>query len=140
MRWGYDKRLTYQLANELGLSYPTTLYPKNRDDVRTLDCNFPVILKLAFKQDSNEFTKAKAWLMPDRDTLVRRYDEAVKLVDPSIIMVQELIDGGGENQFSYAGLFEKGHPLASIVAQRIRQYPVDFGRMSTFVQTVACRQ
>src|SRR5689334_6714571 len=41
MRWGYDKRLTYQLASELGLSYPTTLYPKSRDDVRTLDCNFP---------------------------------------------------------------------------------------------------
>ena len=30
----------------------------------------------------------------------------------------------------------RGHPLASIVVQRIRQYPVDFGRISTFVQTV----
>jgi len=136
MRWGYDKRLTYQLANNLGLSYPSTHYPTESERLRTLDCEFPVILKPAFKRDFNKFTKAKAWLARDRDELLRRYDEAVKLVDPSIIMVQELISGGGENQFSYAGLFEGGRPLASVVAQRIRQYPVDFGRTSTFVETV----
>jgi len=135
MRCGYDKRLTYQLANDLGLHFPLTLCPKDKEELRTFKCEFPVILKPAFKRSLNEFTKARAWIVQDRDALLRCYDEAVKFVDPSIVMVQEMISGGGENQFSYAGLFEAGHPLSSVVARRIRQYPVDFG-ISTFVETV----
>jgi len=53
-----------------------------------------------------------------------------------VVMVQELIPGGGETQFSYAGLLLDGHPLASVVARRARQYPMDFGRFSTFVELV----
>jgi len=46
------------------------------------------------------------------------------------------VPGGGEGQFSYAALCQDGHPLASVVARRTRQYPMDFGRASTFVETV----
>ena len=51
-------------------------------------------------------------------------------------MVQELIPGGGEAQYSYAALCLEGRPLASLVALRARQFPMDFGRFSTFVETV----
>src|SRR5258708_19723389 len=51
-------------------------------------------------------------------------------------MVKEIIPGGGESQFSYAALFRDGLSLASIVARRTRQYPIDFGQFSTFVETV----
>jgi predicted ATP-grasp superfamily ATP-dependent carboligase len=57
-------------------------------------------------------------------------------VDPELIMVQELIPGGGEAQFSFAALCADGVPLASLVARRTRQYPVDFGHSSSFVETV----
>ena len=51
-------------------------------------------------------------------------------------MVQELVPGGGEAQFSYAALCRDGEPLAALTARRTRQYPADFGRASTYVETV----
>lgn len=101
-----------------------------------MKCEFPVILKPAYKESINDFTRAKAWLAKDLDELIKLYDLAARLVDPSLILVREMIDGGGENQFSYAGLHDEGRPIASLVARRTRQYPVDFGRSSCFVETI----
>jgi predicted ATP-grasp superfamily ATP-dependent carboligase len=52
------------------------------------------------------------------------------------IVLQELIPGGGGTQFSYAGVWDRGSPVASLTARRTRQYPIDFGITSTFVETV----
>ena len=84
----------------------------------------------------NRFTAAKAWRVNDRAALLARYDEAAALVGRDAIMVQEFIPGGGEAQFSYAGVWDHGTPVASLVARRTRQYPVDFGFTSTFVETI----
>ena len=72
----------------------------------------------------------------DRRELLARYDEASGLVEPETIMVQELIPGGGDCQFSYGALCKDGQVLASLVAQRIRQHPPNFGQGSTCVETV----
>jgi len=136
MRWAYDKRLTYQLATELSLDHPCTFYPRNRQEVSSLECKFPVILKPTCKEFVNDFTVARAWLAKNQTALLERYDEALRLVDPSNVIIQELIAGGNEYQFSYAGLHDRGQRIASLVAQRKRQYPVDFGRGSSYVETV----
>jgi predicted ATP-grasp superfamily ATP-dependent carboligase len=51
-------------------------------------------------------------------------------------MIQEFLPGGGEAQFSYVALCDVGTPLASVTAKRTRQVPMDFGRFSSFVETV----
>jgi predicted ATP-grasp superfamily ATP-dependent carboligase len=51
-------------------------------------------------------------------------------------MIQELIPGGGDTQFSYGALCDDGRVVASVTARRGRQYPVDFGHSSSFVETV----
>lgn len=136
MRWAYDKRLTYRLAADLQIDYPRTSYPTSREAVERLDCGYPAILKPAIKERVNRLTVEKAWRIDDREALLARYDDACALVDPDVVMVQELIPGHGESQFSYAALCVDGRPLASLVARRARQYPMDFGRASTFVETV----
>jgi len=55
-------------------------------------------------------------------------------MDPAAVMVQELVVGVG--QFSYAALCRDGRVLASLTARRTRQYPLDFGKASTFVETI----
>jgi predicted ATP-grasp superfamily ATP-dependent carboligase len=135
-RWAYDKRLTYRLAADVGVAFPRTYYPRTREEVARLDCAFPVILKPAVKVEENVFTHAKAWPARDRAALVAGYEEARRFVDPNTVMVQELIPGGGDAQFSYAALSEAGHPKAVLIARRTRQYPPDFGRASSFVETV----
>jgi predicted ATP-grasp superfamily ATP-dependent carboligase len=135
-RWAHDKHLTYQRAGSLGIDHPRCYHPQDRNALAHLDCRFPVLLKPAVREQHNPFTRAKAWRADDLATLLARYDEAAKLVGERAIVLQELIPGGGSEQFSYAGVWDRGSPVASLVARRTRQYPIDFGYTSTFVETV----
>jgi predicted ATP-grasp superfamily ATP-dependent carboligase len=94
------------------------------------------VVKPAYKATANRLTVAKAWRADDAKTLRRRYEEACELVDPSILMIQELIPGDGAAQRSFAALCRDGEVLASLTACRTRQFPMDFGRASTFVETI----
>jgi predicted ATP-grasp superfamily ATP-dependent carboligase len=136
IQWAYDKRLTYQRAAELGIGFPVSFHPRALADVERLACRFPVILKPAFRKGIDEFTQAKAWKADDRAQLVSLYKRAAALVGNDAIIVQEWIPGGGEAQFSYAALCEHGEPIVSLTARRSRQHPIDFGRSSTFVESI----
>jgi predicted ATP-grasp superfamily ATP-dependent carboligase len=107
-------------------------------DTATLNVRFPAVLKPAIKEGSNALNTAKAWRLENRADLKRRYLEACEFIDPELLLVQELIPGGGEGQLSYVALSREGVPLASLTARRTRQYPAEFGRASTFVETVEC--
>jgi len=136
LRWAYDKRLTYQLAAEERVDYPSTVYPATEKDLKTALFAFPAILKPATHATVNRFTADKAWPVENREQLIARYREARELIPPELIVVQELIPGGGESQFSYAALCCDGQPIASLTARRTRQYPIDFGYSSSFVETL----
>jgi predicted ATP-grasp superfamily ATP-dependent carboligase len=136
MQWAYDKHRMNARAAALGLDLPRTLAVASRQDLVNADARFPVILKPAVKHDGNAFTMAKAWRADDRAALLARYDEAVALVGAEAVVVQELIPGRGEAQFSYAAMWDRGRPVASLTARRTRQYPIDFGYTSTFVETI----
>jgi len=135
-RWTADKRLTYQLADSVGVPTPWSYYPQGREDVADVECRFPVILKPTVHEGRNAFTQAKAWRVDDRAELIARYVRAAALVGETAIVLQELIRGGGERQFSYAALCDRGVPVASLTARRSRQFPIDFGYTSTFVETI----
>ncbi len=136
VRWAYDKRLTHRRADALGIAYPRSWYPGGRHDIAGLDCRFPLILKPTVRKGRNAFTLEKAWRVDDRAQLLRRYDQAVALVGEDAIVLQELIPGSGSAQFSYAAVWDRGAPVASLVANRARQFPVDFGYTSTCVRTL----
>jgi len=136
LRWAYDKRLTYQLAAEQQVDYPSTNYPATEADLEAVACSFPAILKPATHATINRFTADKAWPVANRDELLARYRQARELIPPDLILVQERIPGGGESQFSYAALCCGGQPIASLTARRTRQYPIDFGYSSSFVETL----
>lgn len=136
LAWAYDKRLTYRLAAEQQVDCPSTIYPTCETDLENVACTFPAILKPAIHATVNRFTADKAWPVRSRDELLARYREACDLISPDLILLQELIPGGGEAQFSYAALCCNGQPIASLTARRTRQYPIDFGYSSSFVETL----
>jgi D-aspartate ligase len=139
IRFTYDKRRMNERARELGIARPLTRYPQSREDVLPLGIPFPVILKPTVRDARNRFVDAKAWRVDDERALLARYDEARSLVGADGVMVQELIPGDGAAQFSYAALWNRGGPVASLVAQRRRQYPIEFGFTSTLVETIDSR-
>lgn len=138
VRWAYDKRLTYELADRVGVPRPLTTRPRTPTEAAEACVRFPAVLKPAVKESFNALTAAKAWRVRDAAAAAARFAEACRLVDADVLMLQELIPGGGETQLSYAALCRDGEPLAALTARRTRQYPADFGRASTYVETVEC--
>lgn len=136
LRWACDKRRLHQIADKLGIHQPWTTCPLNREHLAAIDCPFPVILKPAVRLQPSNLAIPKAWLAENRDSLLARYDEAGALLPLEHLIVQEIVPGGGEAQFSYAALCKDGCSLASVVARRTRQFPKDFGQLSTYVETV----
>jgi len=136
VRWVCDKRLLYQLAQDLTLDQPWTFSPRNREELASFECPFPVILKPAMRLGFNRLSADKAWRFEDRASLLAGYDEACTMMDPELLIIQEVVPGWGEAQFSFAALCKDGSPLASVVARRTRQFPMDFGRFSTYVETI----
>jgi D-aspartate ligase len=134
VRWAIDKRNMNARAAELGLAYPLSSYPRTRDELAKLDVRFPCIVKPTIR---NAVLHPKAWRAEDRCALVAAYDRAKALVGADCIMVQELIPGDGSAQCSYAAIWDRGAPIGSLVARRARQYPIDFGFTSTYVETIA---
>lgn len=140
LRWAYDKRLTYQLAAQQQVDHPWTLYPSTEADLEAADFPFPLILKPATHAGNNRFTVDKAWPVANRTELLTRYREARQLITPDLILVQEMIPGGGEAQFSFTALCRDGRAIASLTARRTRQYPIDFGHSSCLVETLEVPQ
>jgi D-aspartate ligase len=136
VRWAWDKRNTYALAAELDIPAPRTWHPRDLGELAAIDGEPPFALKPAIKENFIYATKAKAWRADTRAELERRFRDALEIVGPGEIMVQELIPGGGSQQYAYCALFKDGSALGSMVARRNRQHPPEFGRASTFVETV----
>lgn len=136
IKWAWDKRNTYRLAGELGIPTPRTWYPRNRAELDAVDIEPPLTIKPAIKEHFIYATKAKAWRADSRAELAARFDEAAALVPPGEVMVQELIPGGGRQQYAYCAFFKNGRAVGSMVARRRRQHPPEFGRATTFAETV----
>jgi D-aspartate ligase len=130
-----DKARLYERAQSLGLKIPRTYRAASLDTLSELDCRFPVVIKPAMRLSKNRLTMAKAWRADDRDTLRRLYAAALREMGQDAVVVQELIEGGGEAQFSYAAYWRDGRPVTELTARRTRQFPLDFGHSSTFVET-----
>ena len=139
LRWAHDKRLTYALADRVGVDHPWTLAPASEAELTRATDHFPVIVKPAFKPAINALTSAKAWRADDARSLVQAYRAACELVPSEAVLIQELIAGGGEAQLSYAALAVDGRPVASLCVRRGRQWPITIGRSSTYVETIAAR-
>jgi predicted ATP-grasp superfamily ATP-dependent carboligase len=136
LQYAVNKILMHRLAAQLGVAQPWMICPSGREELAAMDCPFPAIVKPAVRTISNPLVNAKAWRVENREELLAAYDKATAVMAPELLMVQEMIPGGGEAQFSYAALCRDGQPLAYLTARRLRQFPMDFGRASTFVESV----
>jgi D-aspartate ligase len=131
-----DKRLAYQAAREVGVPVPRTWYPRGPDEAGSLPLDFPAIVKPASSGSLQKVARRKAFQAADREELVEAYRLAAEFVGAEGLMVQELVPGGGADQLSVGAFCREGEVLAAMTARRSRQYPVDFGLGSCFVEAV----
>jgi len=132
----WDKRHTYRLATELNIPIPKTWPATTAADLDRIDASFPLALKPSVKENFFYATKAKAWRANSKTELVELFGRACRLAGPGQILIQDLIPGNGRNQFAYCAFFKDGKAVASMVTRRLRQHPQEFGRASTYVDTI----
>ena len=136
VHWMLDKRNTYELAKQLNIPFPKTWSPLTLEAVNQIDAPFPLVLKPAIKEHFFYATKAKAWRINSKAELRSMFRRASELTGASEVLIQDLIPGDGRQQFSYCAFFKEGRAIGSMVTRRTRQHPHDFGRASTFVETI----
>jgi D-aspartate ligase len=136
IRWLWDKRNTYKLADELGIPIPRTWYVTCAKDLEQIEGHFPVAIKPAIKEHFIYATKAKAWRADNLAQLRQLFESAVQFMPSDEVMIQDIVPGDGASQYAYCSLFKQGASLASMVTCRRRQHPLEFGRASTYVESV----
>jgi D-aspartate ligase len=136
VRWAWDKRNTYRLAERLGVPTPRTWYPEGIDSLAQIDGDPPFAIKPAIKEHFVYATGNKAWRADSRDQLVELFRQATAVVPAHELIVQELVPGGGTQQYAYCAFFKDGSAVGGMTARRLRQHPPQFGRASTYVETV----
>lgn len=134
-KFALDKRLTYSRAAELGIATPWTSLASSLTGPRANEISYPVILKPAINHHFFPQTNLKVIPAENEQDLRRGLAQMTRYIPSEEILVQERIPGSGESQFSFCAACRDGCVYASLVAQRRRQYPVDFGNASSFVET-----
>jgi predicted ATP-grasp superfamily ATP-dependent carboligase len=132
----YNKRLAHPWAATLGIDNPKTVIPEDRQSITNHQLDFPFIVKPAVKREYKNHSKKKAIVVTSDEELSRTINRDLKEVPIDELLFQEIIPGDGKQQWSYAGFFVGGEPIAAYTACRLRQHPPDYGRASTYVVAI----
>jgi len=134
LRWTYDKRLLHEAADDASVDHPLTWYPADETELTEIPFSFPVIIKPANSIQLQYMIGRKAFPAKNREELKERYRFATKILPPDLLMVQEIIDA--EANFSVGAFCEEGRMVSAMTARRTRQYPIDYGLSSSFVEAI----
>lgn len=136
VKWAWDKKNTYERAAELGIPVPRTYNPRTESELSVLYSRLPLAIKPAIKENFFYATGAKAWRADTPAELHDLFLKASRQIRPEEILVQEIIPGNGERQYSYCAFFRDGEAQSTLIAKRMRQHPREFGRAATYVETI----
>lgn len=132
----YNKRITYRIAQDLGIDMPKTYFPDNLEQIKRLNVSFPCIIKPAIMHKLNSQIHQKVLVCKNREELITNYEKVLHYIPPDEVIVQEIIPGDGENQYSACFFYNRTEPFISLLARRKRQFPIDFGKCTTFAETI----
>jgi predicted ATP-grasp superfamily ATP-dependent carboligase len=132
----YYKQNAYRNAEILSIPTPKIYNNENSEKLIGTDFDFPIVLKPAFKEKYYPITKKKALRINSKSELINEYKKMASIIDCSDIIIQELVEGGPKNLYSYATFFDGDKCVAGMSARRLRQHPMDFGHATTYAESV----
>ena len=133
-----DKRKAYQFAESHHIPCPECWYPNTIAEVEALapTLPYPVVVKPAIMYSFHTTFGKKAFRCDNAEQLLAIYKRIADADYPlEKVLIQEFLSGGPQYLFSYGVMAENGTPIASLIANRIRQNPMDFGNSTTFAVT-----
>lgn len=134
----FNKRDTYRKAMEMGIPIPESHFPDSREEIEELAgrIRFPVVLKPAIMYKFHGATGKKVFFCRDAAELVANYERILQIIPPEEVIVQQFLTGGAKVLYSFGSFFAGGEVYGGLVANRIRQKPMDFGISTCFAHTV----
>lgn len=136
IKYVFNKKNTYQLAESLGITAPKTYYPRDVYDLDKLNLSFPAVIKPTTRGVFFQKFRRKAFLIQNKQHLLQIYKKVCAVIHPSEVLIQEFIPSGPKHLYSFCPFFKQGEVVTRIMARRSRQHPMDFGRATTFAETV----
>jgi len=124
-----SKKGMYEMALELGVPTPVTLFPESLEDVKGFlsRITFPVMLKGIYGNRLESRTQKKMVIVHTSEELLENYSA---MEDPEMpnLMLQEYIPGDDDQIYIFNGYFDRrSRCLASFTGHKIRQFPVHVG-------------
>jgi predicted ATP-grasp superfamily ATP-dependent carboligase len=134
----FDKCRSYPVAESCGVPVPKTLYPQDRvvSTENLHDLMYPCIIKPAVMKEFYPLYKKKVLVCNSIEELISLFREVSGTIPPERLMIQEIIPGNSENQYSVGLFFHEGATVNYLIARRRRQHPPDFGNATTYAETV----
>ena len=135
-----NKRNAYEYIQSLGIHQPISYCPNSFEDVLKLadTIEYPIVVKPAIMHSFHKQFGKKAYLCLDKDSLIEKVKFIYENKYPiNQLILQEYLSGGAKTLYSYGVYAENGEPQAWIMANRIRQNPMDFGNSTTFA--ISCQ-
>jgi predicted ATP-grasp superfamily ATP-dependent carboligase len=136
IKYTYDKKLTYMLAEKIGVPIPKTFYPNDMNDVLNISENidFPCLLKPSVMHRFYNLTAKKLLKVNTKNELIKSYKIMAQLIPSSEILIQEIISGTPKNPISF-GCFITKDLLSWVMIAKKRMIPIDFG-VGTYNETI----
>jgi predicted ATP-grasp superfamily ATP-dependent carboligase len=101
-----------------------------------MEITYPAIIKPAISIRLQYAIGRKVLPVRSQRELLEQYRFAAGIIDPEVLMVQETIPGDGGHQYSVGAFCKDGQMVSALTARRTRQYPLDYGLASTFVEAI----
>ena len=133
-----DKRKAYQYVTAKGIPCPQCWYPNTLEDVAKLapQLAYPVVVKPAVMYSFHATFGKKAYRGDNAEQLLSIFNRIQEANYPiETILIQEFLSGGPQHLYSYGVFAADGQSKAALMANRIRQNPMDFGNSTTFAKT-----
>lgn len=132
----FNKRNSYPLVQKAGVPIPKTFYPNNVDELPFDKIDYPCIIKPAIMLDFYRYFKKKVFVCNNKQELKEYFIKATEIIKPNETLVQEIIPGGSEHQYSVGAFFDRDKMYNHLIGRRKRQHPIDFGNATTYAETV----
>lgn len=136
LQYFFNKRDSYKLASALNIPIPTTWMPNDWNEIKSLNITYPCIIKPAVIHTFYKKAKKKVFVCNNKDELKVYYDKAISIIPKEEIIIQDIVPGNSEHQYSVCFMFDGKNPLVTLSARRARQHPPDFGNATTYAETV----
>lgn len=132
----YNKNNTYKTCARNNIPIPKTYFAKSLTELLALDLQYPLVIKPAIRDHFYSIIKKKAYRVNNQNELKRTYEIVNSVINSDEILVQQFINGGPKNLYSFCPFYKNGEIIASVTARRSRQHPMDFGHATTFAEVV----